>query len=90
MLSLTSFLERKIFVVTPALIGELRVARFTDGGMVLEEKIGMVSLGEVAIFDDVAKEKVSEWVQISIFELWMAGPGVGCRRYSPATTILTR
>lgn len=65
-------LERRIpviFVVTPALIGELRAAQFTDGGQALEEKIDTLSMVEVAIFDDVAKEKASEWVQTQYFRI---------------------
>jgi DNA replication protein DnaC len=58
-----------IFVVTPALIGELRVAQFTDGGHALEERIDILSSVEVAIFDDVAKEKASEWVQTQYFRI---------------------
>ena len=65
-------LERRIpvvFVVTPALIGELRAAQFTDGGQALENKVNALSTVEVAIFDDVAQEKVSEWVQTQYFRI---------------------
>jgi DNA replication protein DnaC len=62
------FLDRRIpvvFVVTPALIGELRASQFEPGGRALEEKIEALSAVEVAIFDDVSKESVTEWVQTS-------------------------
>ncbi len=58
-----------IFVVTPALIGELRASQFEPGGRVLEEKIEALSAVEVAIFDDVSKESVTEWVQTQYFRI---------------------
>ena len=65
-------LDRKIpviFVVTPALIGELRAAQFNASGQEIEEKILTLSTVDVAIFDDVAKEKISEWVQTQYFRI---------------------
>ena len=62
-------LERRIptaFVVTPNLIGELREAQFEGG---LEEKIHKLSTVDVCIFDDVAKEKVTEWIQTQYFRI---------------------
>lgn len=57
------------FVVTPDLIAELRAAQFTDGGQDLERKIYKLSTVQVCIFDDVAKEKPSEWVQTQYFRI---------------------
>lgn len=65
-------LDRRIpvvFVVTPDLIDELRVAQFAEGGQDLERKVHKLSTAEVCIFDDVAKEKPSEWVQTQYFRV---------------------
>jgi DNA replication protein DnaC len=65
-------LERRIptaFVVTPDLIAELRAAQFTDGGQDMEKKIHKLAATQVCIFDDVAKEKPSEWVQTQYFRI---------------------
>lgn len=65
-------LERKIptvFVVTPDLMGELRAAQFTDGGQELEQKVEKLSSVEVCIFDDIGKEKATEWVQTQYFRI---------------------
>lgn len=65
-------LDRKIpavFVVTPDLIAELRAAQFTDGGQDMEKKIHKLATAQVCIFDDVAKEKPSEWVQTQYFRI---------------------
>lgn len=65
-------LDRRIpvvFVVTPDLIAELRVAQFAEGGQDMERKVHKLSTAEVCIFDDVAKEKPSEWVQTQYFRI---------------------
>lgn len=79
-------LERKIptvFVVTADLLAELRVAQFNDKGQALEDKIHKLSTVPVCIFDDVAKEKPTEWVQTQYFRI------VDGRYRNRLTTIFT-
>jgi len=58
-----------VFVVTPDLVAELRVAQFANGGQDLERKIELLASVQVCIFDDAAKEKQSEWVQTQYFRI---------------------
>ncbi|MHB1420740.1 MAG: ATP-binding protein [Bacillota bacterium] len=65
-------LDRKIptvFVVTPDLMAELRIAQMSQGGADAEAKIDKLSKVAVCIFDDVAKEKPTEWVQMQYFRI---------------------
>lgn len=58
-----------VFVVTPNLMAELKVAQFNDYGSDLEEKIHKLSTVQVCVFDDVGKEKPTEWVQTQYFRI---------------------
>ena len=58
-----------LFINTPNLLAELREAQFSEDRSEMEKKIGMVSNVEVAIFDDLAKEKVSEWGQTQYYRI---------------------
>ncbi len=58
-----------IFVPTPALIGELRAAQFSDNAFALEDKICALAKAQVVIFDDIAKEKATEWVQTQYYRI---------------------
>jgi DNA replication protein DnaC len=73
MLAITNELLEKripvIFITTPDLIAELRVAQFTDGGQEMEDKISQLSTAKVVIFDDLGKEKITEWVQTQYFRI---------------------
>lgn len=65
-------LESKVpvaFVVTPDLMGELKMAQFQEGGKELEEKIQKLSTIPVVVFDDLGKEKITEWVQTQYFRI---------------------
>lgn len=52
-----------VFVYTPDLMEELRLAQF-DNNEGLTKKIELIKNAEVVIFDDLAKEKVKEWGQM--------------------------
>ena len=56
------------FVNTPVLIKELRKSQFEDSNKV-EEQLEIISNAEVAIFDDLAKEKSTEWVQTQYYTI---------------------
>ena len=58
-----------IFVSTNSLMAELRVAQFTNGGIEFEQKIEMLINADVVIFDDIGKEKATEWVQTQYFRI---------------------
>lgn len=65
-------LQRKIpvvFVSTANLMGELRSSQFTEGGQDHEEKHKKLVTAPVVIFDDVGKEKPTEFVQFQYFRI---------------------
>lgn len=69
-----ALLQRRVpvvFVNTPDLIAELLEAQFEreNSGLGLNAKINQLGQAKVAIFDDVGKEKVSEWVQTQYFRI---------------------
>jgi DNA replication protein DnaC len=57
------------FVATPDLMAELRAAQFSESPRELEEKLARLARTEVCVFDDVAKEKPTEWVQTQYFRI---------------------
>ncbi len=57
-----------MFVVTLDLMSELRAAQFREAND-LEEKITKLTTIPVVIFDDVGKEKPTEWVQNQYFRI---------------------
>lgn len=78
------FLTKNIptmFVVSPELIADLRSAQINNGDF--ENKIRQLSTVEVLIFDDVAKEKTTEWVQTQYFRI------VDARYRAKLTTLFT-
>lgn len=58
-----------VFIVAPDLIAELRAAQFSEEKEALEQKIQKLSTVQACIFDDIAKEKPSEWVQTQYFRI---------------------
>jgi len=58
-----------IFLPTTSLMAELRVAQFSDGGVEYEQRIDRLINADVVIFDDVGKEKPTEWVQTQYFRI---------------------
>jgi DNA replication protein DnaC len=58
-----------IFLPTTSLMAELRVAQFSDGGAEYEQRIDRLINADVVIFDDVGKEKPTEWVQTQYFRI---------------------
>lgn len=58
-----------LFINTPNLLAELLTAQFSEDRTEMERKIGLVSNVDVAIFDDLAKEKVSEWGQTQYYRI---------------------
>jgi DNA replication protein DnaC len=58
-----------LFINTPSLLAELLTAQFSEDRSEMERKIGLVSNVDVAIFDDLAKEKVSEWGQTQYYRI---------------------
>lgn len=65
-------LKRKIptvFVATTELMSELRTAQFTDGGQAHEEMHKKLVNAPVVFFDDIGKEKPTEWVQFQYFRI---------------------
>lgn len=66
------FLTHKIpvvFVVTPDLMAELRAAQFSEDRQELDNMINKLATAPVVIFDDVAKEKATDWVQTQYFRI---------------------
>lgn len=55
-----------IFTVTPTLISELLSSQFDDS---LNSKIYKLSTVEVVIFDDLGREKPSEWVRSQYYKI---------------------
>lgn len=80
-------LERRIptvYVTTPDLMGELLATQFSQGGNEeLERKIQKLSTVAVAIFDDVAKEKITDRVRTQYFRI------IDGRYRNRLTTIIT-
>jgi len=58
-----------VFVATPDLIAELRTSQFADNGVDMDYKINKLSSVPVCVFDDIAKEKSSEWVQTQYYRI---------------------
>lgn len=58
-----------IFLPTTSLMAELRVAQFSEGGAEYEQRIDELINADVVIFDDVGKEKPTEWVQTQYFRI---------------------
>ena len=58
-----------LFINTPNLLAELLAAQFSEDRSEMERKISAVSNIDVAIFDDLAKEKVSEWGQTQYYRI---------------------
>ncbi|MBO8138355.1 MAG: ATP-binding protein [Desulfotomaculum sp.] len=58
-----------IFVNTPELIGELYDAQFyhDEGG--LNARINKLGQAPVVIFDDVGKERITDWVQVQYYRV---------------------
>lgn len=52
-----------LFVYTPELIEELRQAQFISDGE-LNNRIGLVKNTEVVIFDDIGREKITEFARV--------------------------
>lgn len=80
------FIENRIpviYAVTPDLMGELKAAMFSKDPMELENKIQKLSTTEVVIFDDVAREKITERVKEQYFRI------IDYRYRNKLTTIFT-
>lgn len=78
------FLQRNIptmFVISPELIADLRSAQINNNDF--ESKIRQLSTVKVLILDDVAKEKVTEWVSTQYFRI------VDARYRAKLTTLFT-
>lgn len=78
------FLRRNIpamFVVSPELIADLRSAQLNNGDF--EQKIQQLASVKVLILDDVAKEKVTEWVSTQYFRI------IDARYRAKLTTLFT-
>jgi len=58
-----------VFVPTNSLMAELRAAQFSKDGMEFEQKIEILVNADVVIFDDLGKEKCTEWVQAQYFRI---------------------
>lgn len=58
-----------IFLPTTSLMAELRVAQFSEGGAEYEQRIDRLINADVIIFDDLGKEKPTEWVQTQYFRI---------------------
>lgn len=58
-----------LFINTPNLLAELREAQFSDDKSEMERKINMIGNIDVVIFDDLAKEKISEWGQTQYYRI---------------------
>lgn len=55
-----------VFVNTPDLINELRQAQFGDDNT-LDKKINLIKKARLVIFDDLAKEKATDWVRTQYY-----------------------
>lgn len=80
------FIENRvpvIYAVTPDLMGELKAAMFSKDPMELENKIQKLSTTEVVIFDDVAREHITERVKEQYFRI------IDYRYRNRLTTIFT-
>lgn len=53
-----------VFINTPELIAELRAAQFGEN---LDKKINLIKNAPVVIFDDLAKEKPTDWVRTQYY-----------------------
>lgn len=72
MIITNELLKRKIptiFVATTELMSQLRTAQFDDGGQAHEEMHHKLVTAPVVIFDDIGKEKPTEWVQLQYFRI---------------------
>ena len=58
-----------VFVVAPDLMAELRVAQCGGSGAELEDKLHRIAAAPVCVFDDLGREKVSEWVQTQYYRI---------------------
>ncbi len=58
-----------IMVTTPELIGELYDAQFYRDEEGLNAKIHKLGTARVVIFDDVGKEKITDWVQVQYYRI---------------------
>jgi DNA replication protein DnaC len=58
-----------IFVPTTSLMAELRSAQFSEDRSDFEQRIDKLINADVVIFDDVGKEKPTEWVQNQYFRI---------------------
>lgn len=58
-----------IFLPTTSLMAELRAAQFAEGGTEYEYRIDRLINADVVIFDDIGKEKPTEWVQNQYFRI---------------------
>jgi DNA replication protein DnaC len=59
-----------VFVVTPDLMAELRVAQFAGSGAEMEDTPHRIAGAPVCVFDDLGREKVSEWVQTQYYRIF--------------------
>jgi len=58
-----------LYVNTPDFMAELLASQFSQDRSELDKKITMAASVAVAIFDDLAKEKVSEWGQTQYYRI---------------------
>jgi DNA replication protein DnaC len=58
-----------IFVPTTSLMAELRASQFSDDRTDFEQRIDKLTHADVVVFDDVGKEKPTEWVQNQYFRI---------------------
>lgn len=58
-----------IFISTPDLMAELLAAQFSDDKTELEQKIRRLSEVQVVIWDDLAKEKATDWVRTQYYRI---------------------
>lgn len=58
-----------VFVNTPGLIAELMDAQWNRGDESLNAKIHKISTARVVMFDDVGKEKITDWVKAQYYRL---------------------
>ncbi|MDP4159794.1 MAG: ATP-binding protein [Bacillota bacterium] len=72
-----------MFVVGPDLIADLMSAQFDGGREVFDNKVKQLTTVQVLILDDIAKEKISEWVQTQYFRI------IDARYRANLTTLFT-
>jgi len=72
-----------MFVVGPDLIADLMSAQFDGGRETFEKKMKQLTTVQVLILDDIAKEKISEWVQTQYFRI------IDARYRANLTTLFT-